>query len=54
MKQFEIIYSHSDMPPDYRGYTIRWANDAKQASKYVTKNKPYIKVQVVNELPQSE
>jgi hypothetical protein len=54
MNKFEIIYSHNDMPPDYRGYTIRYANDAKAAAKLVKKNKAYINIQVVNELPHSE
>jgi hypothetical protein len=54
MNKFEIIYSHNDMPPDYRGYTIRYANDAKQAAKIVKKNKPYIRIQVVNEIPHTK
>ena len=51
MNKYEIFYKHTDMNPDYTGYTTRFANDEKQARKYVTKNKPYIKVVAVNEIP---
>jgi hypothetical protein len=50
VKKYEIFYKHTDMNPDYTGYTTRWANDEKQARKYVTKNKSYIKVITVNEI----
>ena len=28
------------MPSDYRGYTLRWANDKAQAIKYLCSTKP--------------
>jgi len=50
MKKFEVIYGHSDMPPDYKGYTRRFANDERAVRKLVTKNKPYIKIISVAEI----
>jgi len=44
MKKFEVIYSHSDMPPDYKGYTIKFANNEKAVRKIITKNKPFINI----------
>ena len=51
------------MHPDYRGYQVRWANDKKQAVKYIcptqpnkdgygtTKKGAKIQILEVNELP---
>ena len=66
MKQYEIIYKHFDMHPDYRGYQLRWANTKAQAVKYIcpsspdkegvgiTKKGAKIKIIEVNEIPTSE
>lgn len=66
MKKYEIIYRHLDMHPDYRGYTLRWARDEKQAMGYVCSGKPdkegygitkkgaKIQILEVNEIPPSE
>ena len=63
MNKYEIIYKHFDMHPDYRGYQVRWANDKKQAVKYIcptqpnkdgygtTKKGAKIQILEVNELP---
>ena len=40
MRKFEILYKHDDMPSEYRGYTLRWANDKAQAIKYLCPTKP--------------
>tara|TARA_R100001163_G_scaffold33968_1_gene26279 strand:- start:21371 stop:21535 length:165 start_codon:yes stop_codon:yes gene_type:complete len=50
MNQYEIFYKHTNMNPDYTGYTTRWANDEKAVKKLITKNKPYIKITAVNEI----
>ena len=63
MNKYEILYRHFDFPPEYRGYTLRWANDKKQAIKYLCPTKPdkegygttkkgaKIQILEVNELP---
>ncbi len=40
MNRYEIIYRHMDMHTDYRGYTIRFARDQKQAVGYICSGKP--------------
>jgi hypothetical protein len=40
MNQYEIIYRHYDMPPDYRGCKHMWARDEKQALSHFLKSKP--------------
>ena len=40
MNQYEIIYRHFDMPPEYRGYALKWARDKEQAIKYLAPKKP--------------
>lgn len=40
MNRYEIIYRHFDMHSDYRGYTIRTANDSKKAVSYICSSKP--------------
>jgi hypothetical protein len=52
--RYEIIYKHSDMHPDYTGYTIKWGNDKKSVLQTFLKKKPYIKVIEINELSTSE
>jgi len=66
MNQYEIIYRHFDMPPEYRGYTTKWARDKAQAIKYLCPTKPSsdgygttkkgarVQILEVNELPTSE
>lgn len=66
MRKFEILYRHFDMPSDYRGYQVRWANDKAQAVKYICPTKPTkegygttkkgarIQILEVNELPLSQ
>lgn len=66
MKKYEILYRHFDMPPEYRGYTLRWAKDKAQAVKYLCPVKPSkegygttkkgarIQILEVNEVPTSE
>jgi len=40
MNQYEIIYKHMDMHPDYTGYCLKWARDKAQAIKYLAPKKP--------------
>jgi len=40
MNQYRIIYSHDDMPNDYRGNTIKWAHTKKEAVKLILKKNP--------------
>jgi|TARA_E500000318_G_scaffold109914_2_gene124043 hypothetical protein len=40
MNKYEIIYRHFDMPPEYRGYTIKMAHDVKKAISYLCPTKP--------------
>ena len=66
MNKYEILYRHFDFPPEYRGYTLRWANDKAQAVKYICQTKPdkngygttkkgaRIQILEVNEVPTSE
>ena len=66
MRKFEILYKHDDMPSEYRGYTLRWANDKAQAIKYLCPTKPdkngygttkkgaRIQILEVNEIPTSK
>ena len=66
MRKFEILYKHDDMPSEYRGYTLMWANDKAQAIKYLCPTKPdkngygttkkgaRIQILEVNEVPTSE
>lgn len=66
MNRYEIIYKHFDMPPDHRGYQVKWARDMKQALSYVCSSKPSkdgyamtkkgarIQVLEVNELPNKD
>jgi hypothetical protein len=49
VNQWEVIYRHTDMPPDYRGMRVVWARDEKTAIKYVKKNKPYIIIESVTQ-----
>ena len=63
MNKYEILYLHFDFPPEYRGYTLRWARDKAQAVKYLCPTKPdkdgygvtkkgaRVKILEVNELP---
>ena len=66
MRKYEILYRHFDMPPEYRGYTLRWAKDKAQAVKHLCPVKPSkdgygttkkgarIQILEVNEVPTSE
>jgi hypothetical protein len=36
--QYEIVYRHNDMNPDYKGIRHIWANDEKGALKIIKKN----------------
>jgi hypothetical protein len=66
MKKYEIIYRHFDMHPDYRGYTLRWARDEKQAVGFICPTKPdkegygrtkkgaRVQILEVNEIPTAE
>jgi len=38
------------MRPDYRGYSLKWGNDAKSVAKTFTKKKPYIRIEEINEI----
>ena len=38
------------MRPDYRGYSLKWGNDAKSVAKTFTKKKPYVIIQEINEI----
>lgn len=40
MNKYEILYRHFDMPPEYRGYTLKYARDKHQAVKYLCPTKP--------------
>ena len=63
MNKYEMIYRHFDMPPEYRGYMLKWARDKAQAVKYLSPIKPdkkgfgytkkgaRIQILEVNELP---
>ena len=66
MNKYEIVYRHFDFPPEYRGYTLRWANDKAQAIRYLCPTKPTkegygttkkgarIQILEVNEIPIKE
>jgi hypothetical protein len=53
MNKYEIVYSHTDMNPDYKGVSHKWARDEKSA-KDLFKKKPYIKIVSIREIPTSE
>ena len=53
MNKYEIVYIHTDMNPDYKGVSHKWARDEKSA-KDLFKKKPYIKIVSIREIPPSE
>jgi len=54
VKQYEIIYKHRDMRPDYRGYALKWGNDTKSVAKLFSKKNSYIQITEVNEIHTSK
>ena len=38
--RYEIKYKHCDMPSEYVGKTIKWANDEKKALSFLCRGKP--------------
>jgi hypothetical protein len=53
MNQYEVIYGHTDMNPDYKGVSHKWARDEK-AVKDLFKKKPFIKIISIREVPPSK
>jgi len=53
MNKYEIVYGHTDMNPDYKGVSHKWARDEKTARNFF-KKKQNVKIISIREISTPE